>query len=427
MPLRRESITFQYGDAGNCGEPRSVSPSLGQQSATNLRSRMFCAVARGSLSVLMALLLACSRDLPESPGQEVQDTPDSVLGDSQSTGRKAAGPDSLTFSVLRTLGPEASSSPIGEAARRAPRRDARPLLNNPRMAVLGPDGRYYVLDTGNRQIFVYDSSAQPVGAIGAYGEGPGEMAGPLGLDITRDGRIAVVDMQLRRVTVFDTTGRTVQMASVNRNGAAIVLHDSAFDILTDFGPSSPGVGQRYSLDGSLLKDLLQPDARDREFSRGGVVGWLARGPFDGELLYLGGAPGRLTVLARDGSIRTRATRELFPEAGFRQLDEGGPVPLSYTTAATMMGGVLSDKRTVFVAYYHNLTLSEERPAKLSMDWGIAFLDLNGQPIAVGHTPAEWGPVLAVTSGPNNTLLIAVREPEPRILVVSPHVVERTSP
>jgi hypothetical protein len=323
--------------------------------------------------------------------------------------------DSLVFTEVRSFGPASSSTPLGDAALKAPPLASEAaLLEYPRLAVHGPTGRVYVLDARARRVVVYGPDGAPLGVIGAQGEGPGEMANPLGIDVDEMGRIAVVDLQLRRVTVFDSNGNTLSTGSIGKDAAAIALHDSVADVLTDFGQSSKGTALRVHLSGSHLSELVVPTARDREFARGGVIGWLSRGFEPGQSIYFSGAPGRFVLVDREGRASPPRGSELFPEAGFKQLDEGGSVPLSYTTAATMSGGALSDRQGVFIAYYSNMSITEGVPVQPVMDWGIAILSASGELVAKGVVPEEWGPATGVSAGPNNTLYFVSQEPEPHI-------------
>ena len=343
--------------------------------------------------------------------------PDSLVSTSVVASLDSAGIplDSLVFKEVGRFGPASSNVPLGEAALKSPPLASEvALLERPRMAVNGPNGRLYVLDPPARRIIVYGRDGAPLGAMGAFGEGPGEMARPLGIDVDELGRVAVVDIQLRRVTVYDPSGNTLSSGSIAKNGAAIVLHDTVADVLTDFSSSSQGTTLRVQLSGSLLSELVVPTARDKEFARGGVIGWLSRGFDPGQSIYFSGAPGRFVLIDREGRASRPIGTELFPEAGFKQLDEGGKVPLSYTTAATMSGGPLSDRQAVFVAYYSNLSVIDKVPATPVMDWGIAILSASGEFVGKGVVPAEWGPAMGVTPGPNNTLYFVSLEPEPHI-------------
>lgn len=70
----------------------------------------------------------------------------------------------------------------------------------------GDDGCYYIVDTGNDRIAVFDSAGEYLRSIGRQGEGPGEFRSMTLLD-AHGGNVLVYDRSLRRLQVFDTGGR----------------------------------------------------------------------------------------------------------------------------------------------------------------------------------------------------------------------------
>jgi len=79
----------------------------------------------------------------------------------------------------------------------------------PRDVVIGPNGRVYVTDTGNKRVRVYafdGLAAVHQFDIGKGGSGPGELDEPSGLAIDSNGRLFVADTWNRRIAVFDADG-----------------------------------------------------------------------------------------------------------------------------------------------------------------------------------------------------------------------------
>ena len=65
----------------------------------------------------------------------------------------------------------------------------------------------YIADYGNNRVLVFDADGRFVRAIGNKGQGPGEFAGPTGLCMMEDSRLAVADYGNNRIQIFSPDGQ----------------------------------------------------------------------------------------------------------------------------------------------------------------------------------------------------------------------------
>lgn len=326
--------------------------------------------------------------------------------------------DSLDFAVVSSFGPRASAEPVGKAATSAPIQDAiPPLMIAPRSAGVSQSGEVFVLDTQARRIYLYQPDGHPSGAIGAIGEGPGEMAQPISFSLTSEDALVVSDIQLRRVTTYDPVGNLLSTTPVTRNGLTALRNGSEITMLTDFGPSSTTALIRYSLEGEIVSEFGEPSRRDKEFARGGQFGWLTTAYQPGRILLFSGAPGTWTPYDSLGRSIGRRGVELFPAAGFAQLPQDDGFPLSYTTAGTVTAGLMGNDGQLFIAYFSDLDFGTRLPAKHDYRWGVALFDSAGALLAKGSLPSDWGPLRAAAAGQNGNLLFTLSEPEPHVAEV----------
>ncbi|MFC1529104.1 6-bladed beta-propeller [Gemmatimonadota bacterium] len=79
------------------------------------------------------------------------------------------------------------------------------LLYRPIKYLMDEEGRFFVLDYGNRRVAVFDEGGTYSHSIGREGSGPGEFR-ILTLLSVRDGLVSVLDYRLQRVSVFDHEG-----------------------------------------------------------------------------------------------------------------------------------------------------------------------------------------------------------------------------
>jgi len=78
-------------------------------------------------------------------------------------------------------------------------------LVKPYAVFSAPNGRIYVADSGWRKVLVFDEAGKQFSMIGV--DGPGALAGPLGVTVDNDGRVYVTDTVLRKALVYDAEGK----------------------------------------------------------------------------------------------------------------------------------------------------------------------------------------------------------------------------
>ncbi|MDH4324956.1 MAG: 6-bladed beta-propeller, partial [Betaproteobacteria bacterium] len=80
-------------------------------------------------------------------------------------------------------------------------------FNLARDAAIAPDGRVYVVDSGNFRIQVFDRDGKFVKAFGRVGRYPGNFARPREIAIDREGRVYVSDAAFGNLQIFDGDGQ----------------------------------------------------------------------------------------------------------------------------------------------------------------------------------------------------------------------------
>ncbi len=86
---------------------------------------------------------------------------------------------------------------------------------NPLRVATTPDGGYVVAPSLDRaHLFVFDSTGRLTHVAGRRGQGPGEFQWIVGVAVDSAGIVAAADLFLRRITLFDPTGRLLGTATV---------------------------------------------------------------------------------------------------------------------------------------------------------------------------------------------------------------------
>jgi len=102
-------------------------------------------------------------------------------------------------------------------------------LRLPTDVAVGPDGRVYVVDSGNQRIAMFDRSGRFIKTFGRGGRGAGELLNPVGIAVGPDGRVHVADRDNRRIQTFSADGAPVRSFNVVSRGQPVTPIDVAVD------------------------------------------------------------------------------------------------------------------------------------------------------------------------------------------------------
>jgi DNA-binding beta-propeller fold protein YncE len=80
-------------------------------------------------------------------------------------------------------------------------------FNLPLDCALGPDGKLYVLDTGNFRVQVFDADGSIVQTFGEAGRFPGQFGHPKGITVDAEGKIYISDTNFGIFQIFNSEGR----------------------------------------------------------------------------------------------------------------------------------------------------------------------------------------------------------------------------
>ena len=93
-------------------------------------------------------------------------------------------------------------------------------LSLPTDVAVGAGGHVYVVDSGRHRVVFYDASANFLGSFGSEGDGEGQMSGPVGIGVAKNGTVYVADKNNKRLQVFKPDGTFQHSLPVVRAGIA---------------------------------------------------------------------------------------------------------------------------------------------------------------------------------------------------------------
>jgi len=135
-------------------------------------------------------------------------------------------------------------------------------FNLPRDITLSPDGRIYVVDSGNFRIQVFDENGRFLSKFGAPGARSGQFTRPKGIDADGDGNVYVSDAAFGNFQIFNPAGQLLLFVggraeaggpgkfmlpagiAVDEDGRVYMV-DQFFRKIDVFRPASVGTGQGF--------------------------------------------------------------------------------------------------------------------------------------------------------------------------------------
>lgn len=134
----------------------------------------------------------------------------------------------------------------------------------------------YVLDAQDVQIRAFDASGKFLRNVGRKGAGPGEYRSVVGMDVTADSVLVIMDMSNARVTYFAPSGKVIRSFTDARitsfGGHEMVVDQTGLvnmEIGTGgaevaFAPGAPAVAgkriMRFNQSGKLVDAVVMPRA-----------------------------------------------------------------------------------------------------------------------------------------------------------------------
>jgi len=177
------------------------------------------------------------------------------------------------------------------------------------MLAFAPDGSFYVLDSGNHRVQVFDEHRRFVRSWGTFGKEPGQFAETGGLVVDRDGNVVVVDNIRNVIETYKPDGTVVStvtafppeanVATGPNKGANQMALGPNGDLF--LGAAEPGVVIEVDRTGKLVRTWgAAGDACALSEQPNGMA-WDAQGR-----MYLGQGPDRgdapgILVFGSDGS------------------------------------------------------------------------------------------------------------------------------
>jgi len=128
-------------------------------------------------------------------------------------------------------------------------------LNSPRDAVVDSQGNYFVADSGNHRVSVFDSKGQFLRKFGSNGNGNGQLSNPYGIGLLSNGNFAVCEYSNARVSIFDSQGNFVRHICGGQLTSPYHLFVDSDDNILVANNDSTNAVRVFKSDGTLVKSI----------------------------------------------------------------------------------------------------------------------------------------------------------------------------
>lgn len=132
-------------------------------------------------------------------------------------------------------------------------------FNLPKDIDIGPDGRVYVVDSGNFRVQIFDRDGQFIRAFGSVGNRTGQFSRPKGIASDPEGNIYVADTSLANFQIFNAEGQLLMFVGnrTNKSQPAGYMLPAGIDVDAD--------GRVYFVDQFFRKvDIYRPASMQPE-------------------------------------------------------------------------------------------------------------------------------------------------------------------
>ena len=151
------------------------------------------------LCIVAILPSGCGRTPPDSSRHRFETTLEAGVPTAVTTGGPLYEGSLFAFDPILTLRQDPSVE--GSA------------LYNPSGVTIGPRGNYFVLDSGNARVAVFDADGEYARSFGGEGQGPGEFSDRATFLSLRGDVLSIFDLQNQRTSLFRTDGMLIDVVS----------------------------------------------------------------------------------------------------------------------------------------------------------------------------------------------------------------------